>query len=127
MEREPIDSSVEKTEQEIFMEKVEKASPSTLEKIKETMKRPETWLGTVMLVGGGYYMISRIFEVDQQVVKETTEGLSSNTEAIKEFLLALKVMTGTVIFASSVLTFFGIKKGIHNAKVDKALEEEDEN
>lgn len=122
MEKEPIGVSVEKSDQEIFREKFENASPSAIEKIKETMKRPETWLGTLMLIGGGY-MSYKIYGTDQ-VAKDTAENLNANMEAVKEVLLALKVVTGTVITSGALATFLGIQKGVHNAKVDKALEEE---
>lgn len=124
MDKEPIQNKIENTESvdmEQFGENIKNASPSTLLKIKEVMKRPETWIG-IATVAAGVLVGNQVLSHDE-VMQENWDDLGKSAESFREILNAYKVFAGSVLTMGVSLTILGINKGGDIAKQKANLEE----
>ena len=112
MDKEPTQNTIENTESvdmEQFGENIKNASPSTLLKIKEVMKRPETWTGIATMVMGSIVGV-QVFE-HSEVVKENWDDLGKSAESFRGVLNAYKVFASGVFTMGVLVTMLGISKG----------------
>lgn len=122
MEKENISTPIEKSEKDIFMEKVENAKPETILKIKEILKKPATWAGVFAVIAGSF-VAKRVFG-EHSTLAENIDSLPPET--IKEILIAYRILAVSMIGMGASMITLGINKGIDSAKTEKALQEEDE-
>ncbi|MBP9772588.1 MAG: hypothetical protein KBD26_02020 [Candidatus Pacebacteria bacterium] len=124
MDKEPIQNKIENTESvdmEKFGDNIKNASPSTLLKIKEVMKRPETWFG-IATVAAGALVGNQVFN-HSETVNENLDSLGNGVEDFRDILNAYKVLAGSIISSGVLMTLMGINKGNNLAK-QKANQEE---
>ncbi|QQR76950.1 hypothetical protein IPJ63_01680 [Candidatus Nomurabacteria bacterium] len=124
MDKEPTQNTIENTESvdmEQFGENIKNASPSTLLKIKEVMKRPETWTGIATMVMGSIVGV-QVFE-HSEVVKENWDDLGKSAESFRGVLNAYKVFASGVFTMGVLVTMLGISKGGDIAKQKANLEQ----
>ncbi len=124
MDKEPIQNKIENTQSvniEQFGENIKNASASTLLKIKEIMKRPETWTGILTLTAG--VLIGNQVLNHDEIMQENWDDLGKSAESFREILNAYKVFAGSVLTIGVLLTVLGINKGGDIAKQKANLEE----
>lgn len=121
MEKENISTPEVKSERDIFMEKVENAKPETILKIKEILKKPVTWAGLFAVIAGSF-VAKRVFGENSTLAENID---SFPPETIKEILIAYKTLAVSMIAMGAGMISIGVNEGSHNAKVEKVLEEEE--